>query len=155
MNITKNFTLEELTNSPTAKRKGIDNTPNKEQINNLTALCKNILQPIREIYGKPIIVSSGYRCNQLNTAIGGSPTSEHRYGMAADIHSISDTREDNKELWDIIRKYLKDNNVGFGQLINEFDYNWIHISYNPKNQRKQVLKAYSKNGKTAYSVFNG
>ena len=152
MNITQNFTLEEMTSSPTAKRLGIDNTPNKEQINNLTELCKNILQPIRDLYGKPIIVSSGYRCPKLNTAIGGSTTSEHRYGMAADIHSVSDTRKDNKELYDLIRKYLTTNKIPFGQLINEFDYNWIHISFNPKNNRKQFLEAYTNKGKTAYKL---
>ena len=140
MKITENFTLEELTKSATATRLGIDNTPNTEQFNNLKALCVNVLQPIREAYGKPIKVSSGFRCEKLNKAVGGSATSEHRYGMAADIHSLSDTLLDNMELWRVIRSL----DLDFGQLIWEYGSNvgpdWIHISYNPKRNRKQILR---------------
>lgn len=151
MNLTKNFTLEELSNSSTAKRLGIDNIPNNEQVNNLRLLCEKVLQPIREKYGKPIIISSGFRCEKLNKAIGGSPTSEHRYGMAADFHSLSDTLSDNKALWDLIRTM----NLNFGQLIYEYGSDsgpdWIHISYNEKNNRKQILRCKKLNGKASYS----
>lgn len=153
MKLTKNFTLEELSNSSTAKRLGIDNIPNNEQVNNLRLLCEKVLQPIREKYGKPIIVSSGFRCDKLNKAVGGSKTSEHRYGMAADFHSLSDTLSDNKELWDLIRTM----NLNFGQLIYEYgsDYgpDWIHISYNEKNNRKQILRCKKANGKALYSTM--
>lgn len=153
MNLTKNFTLEELTNSSTAKRLGIDNIPNNEQVENLRTLCEKVLQPIREKYGKPIIVSSGFRCEKLNKAVGGSPTSEHRYGMAADFHSVSDTLSDNKALWDLIRTM----NLNFGQLIYEYGNDagpdWIHISYNEKNNRKQILRCKSVKGKASYSTM--
>lgn len=153
MKLTKNFTLEELSNSSTAKRLGIDNIPNNEQVNNLRLLCEKVLQPIREKYGKPIIVSSGFRCEKLNKAVGGSPTSEHRYGMAADFHSVSDTLSDNKELWDLIRTM----NLNFGQLIYEYGSesgpDWIHISYNEKNNRKQILRCKKANGKALYSTM--
>lgn len=153
MNLTKNFTLEELSNSSTAKRLGIDNIPNNEQVNNLRLLCEKVLQPIREKYGKPIIISSGFRCEKLNKAIGGSPTSEHRYGMAADFHSLSDTLSDNKALWDLIRTM----NLNFGQLIYEYGSDsgpdWIHISYNEKNNRKQILRCKKVNGKASYSTM--
>lgn len=151
MNLTKNFTLEELSNSTTAKRLGIDNIPNNEQVNNLRLLCEKVLQPIREKYGKPIIVSSGFRCEKLNKAIGGSKTSEHRYGMAADFHSLSDTLSDNKALWNLIMTM----NLNFGQLIYEYGSDagpdWIHISYNDKNNRKQILRCKKVNGKASYS----
>lgn len=153
MNLTKNFTLEELSNSSTAKRLGIDNIPNNEQVENLRLLCEKVLQPIREKYGKPIIISSGFRCEKLNKAIGGSPTSEHRYGMAADFHSLSDTLSDNKALWDLIRTM----NLNFGQLIYEYGSDsgpdWIHISYNEKNNRKQILRCKKVNGKASYSTM--
>lgn len=153
MNLTKNFTLEELSNSSTAKRLGIDNIPNNEQVNNLRLLCEKVLQPIREKYGKPIIISSGFRCEKLNKAVGGSHTSEHRYGMAADFHSLSDKLSDNKALWDLIRTM----NLNFGQLIYEYGSDsgpdWIHISYNEKNNRKQILRCKKLNGKASYSTM--
>lgn len=153
MNLTKNFTLEELSNSSTAKRLGIDNIPNNEQVNNLRLLCEKVLQPIREKYGKPIIITSGFRCEKLNKAVGGSQKSEHRYGMAADFHSVSDTLSDNKALWDLIRTM----NLNFGQLIYEYGSDagpdWIHISYNDKNNRKQILRCKKVNGKASYSTM--
>ena len=131
----KYFTLKELTKSDTAKRKGIDNTPvDKKVYDNLVALVENILDPLREVYGKPIIVSSGYRCPKLNTAIGGSKMSQHMVGQAADIHTVSDTVEDNKKLYDLV-KSLK---LPFDQLINEYNYNWVHVSYGPRNRRQEV-----------------
>lgn len=131
----KYFTLNELTASSTAKRKGIDNTPDATVRANLTALVANILDPLREAYGKPIVVSSGYRSPKLNRAVGGAAKSQHVTGQAADVHTLSDTPADNKKLYDLILK-LK---LPFDQLINEYDFNWVHVSYSPRN-RRQVLK---------------
>ena len=131
----KYFTLNELTASSTAKRKGIDNTPDATVRANLTALVANILDPLREAYGKPIVVSSGYRSPKLNRAVGGAAKSQHVTGQAADIHTLSDTPADNKKLYDLILK-LK---LPFDQLINEYDFNWVHVSFSPRN-RRQVLK---------------
>lgn len=141
----KHFTLQEMSKSTTAIRLGIDNTPGKTEAENLEALVKNILDPLREAYGKPIIVSSGFRCEKLNKSVGGSSTSQHRFGQAADIRSVSDKPEDNKEIFDLIRS-LK---LPFDQLINEFNYDWVHVSFGPRN-RRQVLKATKSAGKTTY-----
>ena len=131
----KYFTLNELTASATAKRKGIDNTPDATVRANLTALVANILDPLREAYGKPIVVSSGYRSPKLNRAVGGAAKSQHVTGQAADIHTLSDTPADNKKLFDLILS-LK---LPFDQLINEYNFNWVHVSYSPRN-RRQILK---------------
>lgn len=128
----KYFTIKELCKSSTAALKRIDNTPNSEIVNNLQQLVDNILDPLREAYGKPIKVNSGYRCEALNVAVGGSKTSQHRYGLAADITTGS--RLENKKLF-ILAKQL---NLPFDQLIDEKAYSWIHISFS-KNPRKQVL----------------
>lgn len=131
----KFFTLRELTKSDTAIRKGIKNVPSKSEENNLIALVENILDPLREAYGKPIIVTSGYRCEELNRLIGGSKTSQHKSGQAVDIRTIIDTPEENKKLYDLIIKL----NLPFDQLIDEYNFDWVHVSYSPKN-RKQILK---------------
>ena len=131
----KFFTIKELTKSDTAKRRGITNIPNKEEENNLIALVENILDPLREAYGKPIIVTSGYRCEELNRLVGGSKNSQHRVGMAVDIRTIPDTVEENKKLYDLIISL----NLPFDQLINEHNFDWVHVSYSPKH-RKQPLK---------------
>lgn len=130
----KYFTLNELTKSATAKRLKIDNTPNDEVKHNLTALVANILDPLRKAYGNPIIVSSGYRCPQLNKAVGGVKNSQHTLGMAADIHTVSDTVEDNKKLYQLIREL----DLPVDQCINEYNYNWIHVSYSQKNRRQYL-----------------
>lgn len=131
----KFFTLRELTKSDTAIRKGIKNAPSKLEESNLIALVENILDPLREAYGKPIIVTSGYRCEELNRLIGGSKTSQHRSGQAVDIRTIIDTPEENKKLYDLIIKL----NLPFDQLIDEHNFDWVHVSYSPKH-RKQILK---------------
>lgn len=142
----KYFTIEELTASPTAKRKGINNEPSLTETRNLFALVNNILDPLREAYGKPIVVTSGYRCYLLNRAVGGATSSQHTKGQAADIRSMSDKREDNKKLFDLILS-LK---LPFDQLINEYNYDWVHVSFGPKN-RRQVLRAVrNKFGRTEY-----
>lgn len=128
----KYFTIKELCKSSTATQKGINNTPNSEIVNNLTQLVDNVLDPLREAFGKPIIVNSGYRCPELNKAVGGAKTSQHVKGLAADITAGNIFK--NKELF-ILAQKLK---LPFDQLIDEKGYKWIHISHSQK-PRKQVL----------------
>lgn len=130
MRLTKNFTLGELTKTNT----GITNEPNKQELQALIALSGKVLQPLRDIYGKTITVNSGFRSYAVNKAVGGAKHSQHSKGEAADI--TTGTKEGNKQLFDIIKNELE-----FDQLINEYYYSWIHVSYavNRKN-RKQILK---------------
>lgn len=128
----KYFTIAELTKSNTAKAKGIDNTPTEAVQSNLIKLVNNILDPLRDAYGKPIRVNSGYRCPRLNKAVGGSTTSQHVLGQAADITGGNKT--ENKIIFDLI-KSLK---IPFDQLIWENGGAWVHVSYGPRN-RRQVL----------------
>lgn len=130
----KYFTIEELIKSDVAISKGIDNTPTDAQIDNLNNLVYYILDPLREEYGKPIIVTSGFRSRVLNEQLNGSQTSQHLEGMAADIRSKQDTIYENKKLFDLIIQL----DLPFDQLIDEYNYNWVHVSYSPKN-RKQIL----------------
>ena len=102
MKLSKNFSLEELIKSDTANECGIKNSPNSLELKNLTNLTTKILQPIRDAFGKPIIISSGFRCVQLNKKVGGASNSDHLFGAAADIHTSSNTYEDNKKLYDTI-----------------------------------------------------
>ena len=139
MKLSANFTLEEMTKSQVASRKGIPNNPNATQIDALKELCMNVLQPLRSYYDKPVIVSSGFRSCELCIAIGSSIDSQHSKGEAADIEIMG---VDNKELADYII-----NNLDFDQIILEFyeggNTGWIHVSYvSPKENRKQKLKAY-------------
>jgi|TARA_R110002126_G_scaffold15038_2_gene62099 zinc D-Ala-D-Ala carboxypeptidase len=148
MKLTSNFSLAELTRSQTATRKGIDNTPNAEQLANLTALCECVLQPVRNYFGTAVRISSGLRVPELNSAIGGSTTSDHCKGMAADIEVPG---VDNMAL----AKWVTEN-LNFRQVILEFytpgtpDSGWVHVSYNPSDNKKQVLTATKKDGKTVY-----
>lgn len=128
----KFFTIQELTKSTTAQQKGIKNIPSKEQEQNLIALVENILDPLREAYGGPIIVTSGYRCPALNKAVGGAKNSQHMTGQAADIRTVKDTRAENKKLFDLIQK-LK---LPFDQLIDEHNLDWVHVSYSNRNRRE-------------------
>ena len=129
------FTIEELIKSSTARRKGIPNLPNGEQKENLIALVDNVLDPLRKLWGKPIIVTSGFRCAKLNRAVGGVAKSQHTKGQAADIRTVENTTMENKRLFDVAMR----SGLPFDQLIDEYGYNWIHISFNPKWNRKQVL----------------
>ena len=147
MRLSKHFTLDEFIKSATATRLGIDNTPDEKVLNCIQALVDNVLEPLRVHYGRPIIITSGYRCPKLNKAVGGSSTSQHAIGQAVDIRSVSDSREDNKELFDMILEMK----LPFDQLINEFGYDWVHVSFGPRN-RRQVLKAEKSGGKTVYKV---
>ena len=141
----KYFTIKELTKSTTAIKRHIDNSPSKEIERSLTALVEKVLDPLREAYGKPIIVTSGYRCPRLNAIVGSTPSSQHVKGEAADIKTIEDTPEENKKLFDLIVK-LK---LPFDQLINEHNYDWVHVSFGARH-RRQKLKAVRKNGRTVY-----
>lgn len=141
----KYFTIKELTKSTTAIKRHIDNTPSKEVERSLTALVEKVLDPLREAYGKPIIVTSGYRCPKLNAIVGSTPSSQHVKGEAADIKTIEDTPEENKKLYDLIVK-LK---LPFDQLINEHNYDWVHVSFGARH-RRQKLRAVRKNGRTVY-----
>ena len=129
----KYFTIEELTRSNTAEEHGIDNTPTKEAKEKLVALVDNVLDPLREMYGKPITVNSGYRGQVLNSCIGGAKKSQHCKGEAADI--TGGNKEANKRLFELIREKLP-----FDQLINEYDYSWVHVSYKSSGNRKEVVK---------------
>lgn len=148
-NLTKNFTLEEMVKSGTATAKKIDNTPTKEVVENLTELCKQIMQPIREAWGDSIIVSSGYRCPKLNTAVGGSKTSQHMTGAACDF-SAKDKNK-NGELFRLIECMLKQKKISCRQLIWEYGSKtcprWIHISCQDKQhqyRQNQILYYYDK-----------
>ena len=146
MRLSRNFMLREFVNITTASRKVISNKPTEVHIANLKLLIDNVIQPIRDKIG-PIRVTSGYRSPALNRAIGGSSRSQHSRGMAADIQFVRDNEMDNKVIFDTILEMELD----FDQMINEFDYKWIHISYNQKKNRKQVLEAYKDgNNKTKY-----
>ena len=151
MKLTKNFWLQEFTKSNTATRLGIDNTPDAEVIDNLKNLCENVLQPVRDHFEEVVSVSSGYRSKALNKAVGGSITSDHVKGFAADfeIYGIDNYKvakyiQDNLEFDQLILEYYVDGNINSG---------WLHCSYvggKGRVNRKQVLKAYKKNGKTVY-----
>ena len=149
MKLTENFSVNELTKSQTAERKGIDNTPSTEHQDNLKSLCEMILQPIRDHFGQVVSVSSGYRSPELCAAIGSSTQSQHAKGQACDfeIFGIS-----NKELADYI-----DQNLDYDQLILEYwkgedepNSGWVHCSFNTQGNRKQYLRAYKENGSTKY-----
>ena len=148
MKLSSNFSLNELTKSQTAERKGIDNTPSTEHQENLKRLCESILQRVRDHFGKVVTVSSGYRSPELCIAIGSKTTSQHAKGEAADF-----------EIFGVSNKVLADwihNNINFDQLILEFwspedpNNGWIHCSYSKDNNRKQYLRAYKNEGKTKY-----
>ena len=132
MKLSKNFTLEEMIASSTAKSKKIDNTPSKEIVENLTILCRDVLQPIRDEWGAPIVVSSGYRCPILNKAVRGASNSQHVYGTAADIHTVEDIPAKNKELFNLIVLLAKRGKISYRQVIDEYGYNWIHIAIQDK-----------------------
>ena len=148
MKLTENFSLNELTKSQTAERKGINNTPSTEHQENLKSLCEMILQPIRDHFDCVVTISSGYRSPELCTAIGSKITSQHARGQAADFEIFGLS---NKVLADYI-----DQNLDYDQLILEYwkesdpNSGWIHCSYTNGNNRKQYLRAYKENGSTKY-----
>jgi zinc D-Ala-D-Ala carboxypeptidase len=152
MNLSRNFTLSELIKSDTAIRKGINNNPNAEQIEKLKALCENILQPVRDHFGR-VKITSGFRSVDLCLAIGSSSNSQHAKAEAADFECIG---VDNAELAD----WIKDN-LPYDQLIVEYytpgepNSGWIHCSYIPDQPRASYLWAYRSEGKTKYKPIIG
>lgn len=148
MRLSKNFVLSEITRSNTAKRLGISNEPSKKHLANMQKLITELIQPMRDSIG-PIRISSGYRSPQLNRAIGGSSKSQHCKGQALDLQFWRDGQMCNQEIY----KWILNSNLQFDQMINEFDFAWIHISLKEKNNRNQVLEAYKDNdGDTAYKI---
>ena len=142
MKISEHLELSELIRSESAKRLGVSNIPPKEHIENLKLLAVNIFEPIRDHFKVPIRISSGYRSAILNKAVGGSNTSQHSLGQAIDI-DMDGTSIRNSDIFEFIKT------LPFDQLINEFNYAWVHVSYSPKH-RKQILHATKLNGKTIY-----
>ena len=144
MKVGKYFTLEEFTTSQEAARKGLDNTPNAEVIENIKTLCEKILDPLREAIQVPIVISSGYRSPAVNKSVGGEPTSQHVKGQAADILVPG---------WTVEHVCLKLQQMGlqFDQLIDEFGV-WTHVSYNqPLKNRHEKLNARKVGKKTVYT----
>lgn len=150
MNLTKSFSLLELTSSETAARKGIDNTPTHNVVVNLRELCVNVLQPLRDLYNKPINITSGYRSPKLNKAIGGSSSSDHCLGNAADFTVPKD---------DYARVFGMIQDMSVDQCILEMCTNgypqWIHVSFRNKSEnRNQLLIAYKNAfGQTKYMPY--
>ena len=148
MNLTKNFTLAEMVKSDTALRHDMDNTPGEIEIANLKQLAEKVLQPVRDAYQKGVKVNSGYRHPEVNAKVGGSKTSDHCKGQAADIEIPGVANAD-------LAKWITEN-LDFTQVILEFytpgvpDSGWVHVSYDPENLKKQVLTATKQDGKTVY-----
>jgi hypothetical protein len=130
MKISEHISYDEAVLSPTAIRNGIDNMPNEQQLHNMKELADNIFEPLRKMYGKPIKINSFFRSAKLNKLVGGSPTSQHAKGQAIDI--TGGNKVENKKLFELAKS------LEFDQLINEYDFSWVHISYSTKN-RKQIL----------------
>lgn len=135
---TKNFSYDELIASSTAKRLGLDNTPSEEEKEKLRQLAEEVLQPIRDGWRAPIIVNSAYRSQEVNKAVGGSKTSQHLKGEAADI--TIGGKERNRKLFNFIYKLINQGKIKVGQLIDEYNYSWVHISLPRKNKpNNQIL----------------
>ena len=151
MKLSEHFNLAEFTRSESAKRHGVSNEPIPEHLENIKALCEKVLEPIRTKFG-PLNISSGYRSKVLNHYIGGSLSSQHCEGKAADIDQDGMPGATNTEIFN----WIKDN-IDFDQMIWEFGDNnkpdWVHVSYNGVKNRKQILKALKVNGKTVYSPY--
>ena len=151
--VSKNISYAEATRSDTAKRLGIDNTPDAEQLENMKRVAENVFQPLREHFGCPIYVSSFFRSEALNRAIGGSSSSTHMKGEAMDLDADVYGKISNG----VIFHYIKDN-LEFDQLIWEFgdgkNPDWVHVSLSRNNNRNQILVAKRVNAKTVYELYN-
>ena len=150
--ISKHISNKEGVYSNTAIRRGIDNTPNEEQLENMKLIADNVFEPLRQYVGGPIKINSFFRSPELNTAIGGSSKSQHCKGQAIDIDDTFG-RMTNAEMY----HWIKDN-LEFDQMIWEFgnddNPNWVHVSYvSSEDNRNRCLKAYKENGKTKYKVI--
>lgn len=155
MRLTRNLSLAEMIKSNTAKRLGIKNSPTDEHLGDMILWAENIFQPIRDQFQEPIIISSGYRSEKLNEAIGGSLNSQHSKGQAGDIdQDNTGTKVTNRDVFDFILDHLD-----FDQLILEFpdsdgNPSWVHVScVGEKENRGQVLVAVKENGKTKYYPY--
>jgi len=148
MQLSPNFSLTEMVKSETALRHGMENTPGEAEIAALRLLCEKVLQPVRDHYGVGVKVNSGFRHPDVNAAVGGSKTSDHCRGQAADIE-IPGVANADPAVWIM-------ENLDYTQLILEFytpgilDSGWVHVSYNPTNLKKENLTATKKDGKTVY-----
>lgn len=131
-NISKHITFNEATKSPTAIRNGIKNEPNAQELSNMKLVAEKCFEPLREWYGKPIKINSFFRCDKLNTLVKGSKTSQHVEGKAIDMDAGS--KQENKKIFEWCKA-----NLVFDQIINEYDYSWVHISYNASKNRNQIL----------------
>lgn len=131
----KYFTIKEFEQSGTARMFGIDNRVPVDLQPNIEALVDKVLDPLREAYGKPIVVMSGYRCDKLNRAVGGAVNSHHKKALAADIVGRPATVSENKRIFQLVLEL----GLPFTQLIDEQNYSWIHISYDPNDLRREVL----------------
>ena len=150
--ISEHISYKEGIHSNTATRRGINNTPDDEQLTNMELVAEEVFEPLREWVGGPIKINSFFRCPKLNKAIGGSSKSQHCYGQAIDIDDTF-RKASNADMYN----YIKDN-LEFDQLIWEFGDNknpdWIHVSYvSPEENRNRCLKAYRDKGKTKYKVI--
>lgn len=132
MNISEHITFEEATQSPTQLRLKIDNAPNEVELNNMKAVAEYCFEPLRKWYGKPIKVNSFFRCQALNTAVGGAKNSQHSKGEAIDMSAGS--KEENEKLFNWCKA-----NLIYDQLINEYDFSWVHISFRAGQNRKETL----------------
>jgi len=131
--ISKHITLQEATESATALRMGINNVPNELELEAMKYVAENLFEPIREWYDKPIKINSFYRCLALNKAVNGSKTSGHVLGNSIDISAGN--KVENKKIFD----FIKLSGLNFDQVINEYDYTWVHISLKKDKNRKQIL----------------
>ena len=155
MKLSQNLSLNEVTKSDTAMRRGIDNTPSEEHLENLKYVAEKVFQPIREHFGVPIYISSGYRSPELNEAIGGSPHSFHSHGMALDLDQ--DGRNKGVSNSDVFY-FIKDN-LPFTELIWEFgdenNPNWVHVAIAPGREDEKKIKIAERiNNKTTYSIWD-
>ena len=150
--ISKHISYKEGVRSNTATRRGIDNTPNNEQLDNMELVAEEVFEPLRAYVGGPIKINSFFRCPELNKAIGGSSKSQHCKGQAMDIDDTFG-RCTNAEMYHFIKEHLD-----FDQMIWEFgdddNPDWVHVSYvSPEDNRNRCLKAYREDGKTKYMVI--
>lgn len=134
MQLTTNFQLEEFEKSATADKYKISNKIPEKYMNNVQKLAE-LLQVIRDEWQSPIKINSGYRCKELNAKVGGSKTSDHLYAAASDITTKSDSPEDNKKLFLLIKSLIDLGKIECRQLIDEYNYNWVHISINHENNK--------------------
>ena len=148
MKLSENFSRAEIEHSNTAKRLGISNEMSEKHLGNMQRLIDNLIQPLRDGIG-PIRISSGYRSPKLNKAIGGSTRSQHSKAEALDLQYWSGGKMNNKVIYD----WILDSGLEFDQMINEFDFSWIHVSLKKNSNRRQVLEAYKDDdGDTAYKL---